>query len=109
MDANWNNQQIDDMTTEQRLRNSCRQIEQEAAWGRNLGYGNKSVRRGEYYTGHYRVSWLCRGRGPSAWAQVEVDKRTIGERIKMCPGVAVTLYLATAETIDAIEAGVYSP
>jgi hypothetical protein len=101
MEAVWNTTAIDAMSPEQRLRNVCRQIEQEVCqWGRVLGYRGKPTGRGKQYTGSDRVELACGGNSARSWVRVYIDKQPATARIYCRPGCAETIYLELAAAVD---------
>ena len=102
--AVWNIHDIAAMDDETRVRNACRQIEQECIeWNRSLGFGGKECSRGEQWTGHKRVSLHCGGYHPRQYVRVAIDGKPVGEKIRVKAGTAVSIYLAIMEARDSLE------
>jgi hypothetical protein len=104
MQAIWNIHEIAKMSDEQRVRNACRQIEQECVeWRRALGFRGRGTSRGEQWTASKRVSLACNGRNGRQYVQICVDGQPTGKRIRVIEGSAVTIYTAIMDARDSLE------
>jgi hypothetical protein len=98
--AVWNIHEIAAMPDEKRVRNACRQIEQEVVeWGRSLGFQGREVSYGEQYSGSKCVTLHCKRRT----VQVCIDGVPFAGPIRIVAGAAVTLYVVIMEARDFAE------
>lgn len=98
--AIWNIDEIDRLSAEGKLRNLCRQLEQEAReWNRSFTYKGHKTSRGAQYIGNSRIKLITWGKGFKARGQVVVDGEAIHKPLSLAND-AEQIYLELGAALD---------